>query len=236
MVMIWILVRAFLITPVVFLIAAVILLAVALHAVLERQPQATSNSSRWGLPRETAAIFGRCVRSHQLCIRQYWGSANPGPIIPPAPQNPARHGWSRLASLRRGLVSAGRLQPLSTSIRKVLLAYRNCCRCWAVARSPPLWPLRASRIPATSPGCALPWRRSPPTSGDTRFFCQASALHYHRREWTPNLPQECAGSSCALHIIGLLYAGRFTGPCGSRGVSSASNLSLLLPGVLLWRW
>ena len=44
--MIWILVRAFLITPVVFLIAAVILLAVALHAVLERQPQATANSSR----------------------------------------------------------------------------------------------------------------------------------------------------------------------------------------------
>ena len=46
MVMIWILVRAFLITPVVFLIAALVLLAVALHAALEGQSEETSTARR----------------------------------------------------------------------------------------------------------------------------------------------------------------------------------------------
>jgi hypothetical protein len=46
MVMIWVLVRTFLITPLVFLIAVPILLAVGLHAALQGQSQETSNASR----------------------------------------------------------------------------------------------------------------------------------------------------------------------------------------------
>ena len=43
--MIWILVRTFLITPVVFVIAAPILLAVGIHAALHTQSEETSNAS-----------------------------------------------------------------------------------------------------------------------------------------------------------------------------------------------
>ncbi len=44
--MIWVLVRTFLITPLVFLIAAPILLAVCLHAGLQRQSRETPGASR----------------------------------------------------------------------------------------------------------------------------------------------------------------------------------------------